>query len=98
VAAGAHGVVLAATGNGNGNHALVDWTREATEQAVAVGLSTRVPEGPVAPVYGNGGGIDLVNAGAVSLGSLPLFHGRLLIAALLADGRAVTPKDVADYT
>ncbi len=72
VAAGAEAVVLAGTGAGNGNHALLDWAQEAIASGVVVGLSTRVPEGPVVPMYGNGGAVDFVNAGAVVLDDVPL--------------------------
>ncbi|HIZ36863.1 MAG TPA: asparaginase [Candidatus Ruania gallistercoris] len=97
VAAGARGVVLAALGSGNGNHALVDWVRRAVGEGVAVGLSTRVPEGPVVPIYSNGGAVDLLSAGAVNLRSLPLFHSRMLFAALLSSGTAVDEQTIAPY-
>lgn len=87
VEAGAAAVVIAGTGVGNGNHALRAWAEEAVRAGVVVGLSTRVAEGPVVPYYGNGGGADLVRAGAVPLGSLPLFQARILLALLIADGR-----------
>ncbi|MFC7405824.1 asparaginase [Georgenia alba] len=97
VEAGARGVVLAGTGVGNGNHALLDWTREAVPSGTVVGLSTRVPEGPVVPIYGNGGGVDLVAAGALVLGGVPLFHSRLLLALLLSTGEDVTQEVVDRY-
>lgn len=93
--AGAKGVVIAGTGAGNGNHALRDWVREVTRSGFTVGLSTRVAEGPVAELYGNGGGADLVANGALSLGGLPLFHGRLLLALMLSAGRRID-KDTLD--
>lgn len=97
VAAGAQGVVLAGTGAGNGNHAVLAWVKEAVRAGTAVGLSTRVPDGPVVPVYGNGGAVDLVAAGALNLGSVPLFHGRLLLAALLAGGAVVDQAALVPY-
>lgn len=98
VAAGARGVVIAGSGVGNGNHALRDWVAEATGAGIAVGLSTRVPEGPVLPFYGNGGGEDLVRAGALPLGALPLYQARLLLAVLLASGARPTPELIGPYT
>lgn len=95
VRAGAKGVVIAGTGAGNGNHALRDWVRDATRSGITVGLSTRVAEGPVAELYGNGGGADLVATGALSLGGLPLFHGRLLLALMLSAGCRID-KDTLD--
>jgi L-asparaginase len=97
VNAGAQAVVIAGTGAGNGNHALVEWTRGATASGVTVGLATRVAEGPVVPIYGNGGGVDLLRAGAVCLGGLPLFHGRLLLAMLIGTGSPVDAATLADY-
>ncbi|WP_182358143.1 asparaginase [Tomitella gaofuii] len=97
VDAGARGVILAGTGAGNGNHALLEWVRTATADGITVGLSTRVHEGPVVPIYANGGGVDLVAAGALCTGSLPLFHARILFAALLAGGRHVDGDAIADH-
>lgn len=96
VAAGAAGVILAGTGSGNGNHALVEWVAEATALGVAVGLSTRAA-GPVVPIYGNGGAVSLVAAGAVTAGDLPLYHARLLWALLLSAGRVPDRESVAPY-
>lgn len=97
VRAGARGVVLAGTGVGNGNHAFVEWVAGAVKVGTVVGLSTRVPEGPVVPIYGNGGGVDLVTAGALVLGGLPLYHARLLLALLLSSGSSVTQESLAPY-
>jgi len=97
VAAGAQGVVIAALGSGNGNHALLDWVGKAVERGVIVGLSTRVPEGPVAPLYGNGGAVDLIASGALNLKSLPPFQSRMLFAALLSSGRSVDEDSLAPY-
>jgi len=97
VRAGAAAVVLAGTGAGNGNHALVDWTRSAVRSGTSVGLSTRVPEGPTVPIYGNGGAVDLVDAGAVCLGGLPLYHGRLLLALLRHADVPITAETVEPY-
>jgi L-asparaginase len=50
---------------------------------VVVALSTRVPAGPVAAIYGNGGGADLIAAGAVPTGLLRPAQARIVLAALL---------------
>lgn len=97
VAAGAVGVILAGTGIGNGNHSILEWAREAIAGGTSIGLSTRVPEGPVVPVYGNGGGFDLVRAGALGFGSLPLFHARLLMALVLSQGKKPQPEHFDPY-
>ena len=84
-AAGTRGVVLVATGSGNANPAIVAAVAELTRQGVVVGLTTRVDTGPVAGIYGGGGGgADLVAAGAVPLGTLRAGQGRILLLALLA--------------
>ena len=97
VAAGAQAVVLAGTGAGNGNHALLTWVKDAVRTGTVVGLSTRVPDGPVVPIYGNGGAVDLIATGALNLGAVPLFHGRMLLAALLSSGVEVDAALLAPY-
>lgn len=87
VAEGARGVIIAGTGAGNGNKAILEWVRQAVKNGTTVGLCTRVPEGPVLPIYGNGGGVDLARAGALGFGSLPLFQARLLLALILSHGK-----------
>jgi L-asparaginase len=90
VAAGASGIVLAGTGIGNANPVVVDAARELVARNVAVVLSTRVPEGPVMGVYGNGGGADLVAAGVPVASGLPATQLRILLALWLSqrEGRA----------
>lgn len=82
-AAGAGGVVLEATGAGNANPAVRDAVSRLTEAGVVVALSTRVPAGPVTPMYRGGGGIELVEAGAVPTGTLRPPQTRILLTALL---------------
>jgi L-asparaginase len=84
VGAGARGIVLAGTGIGNANPQVVDATRELLAQNVAVVLSTRVPEGPVAGVYGSGGGADLVAIGIPPASGLPWTQLRILLALWLS--------------
>lgn len=90
-AAGARGIVLEATGAGNANGAICEAVAELTASGVVVATSTRVTAGPVAAIYGNGGGADLLAAGAVPTGVLRPPQARVLLAALLgvhADPRA----------
>ncbi|HVV09528.1 asparaginase [Amycolatopsis sp.] len=84
IAAGAAGIVLEATGAGNGNLALRDAVARLTAAGVVVALSTRVHAGPVAGLYGNGGGADLVEAGAIPTGVLRPSQARILLTALIA--------------
>jgi L-asparaginase len=97
VEAGACGVIIAGTGVGNGNHALVEWVGGAVRAGLAVGLASRVLEGPVQPNYGNGGGADLVRAGAVLFGSLPLSQARILSALLLSQNTHPTARSIEPY-
>ncbi len=84
VGAGARGIVLAGTGIGNANPQVVDAARELLAQNVAVVLSTRVPEGPVAGMYGSGGGADLVAIGIPPASGLPWTQLRILLALWLS--------------
>jgi L-asparaginase len=92
VAAGARGIVLAAMGIGNAPPGVADCIAEITRAGVVVALSTRVAAGPILPIYGDGGGADLVAAGAVPV-TLPASQARIALALLLASDRS--PADVA---
>lgn len=83
VDAGARGIVLAATGAGNANPGICAAVAEVVAAGVVVVTSTRVPAGPVAAIYGDGGGIDLLRAGAVPSGLLRPSQARIALAALL---------------
>jgi L-asparaginase len=83
VDAGARGIVLEATGAGNANPAICDAVAELTAAGGVVVTSTRVAAGPVTPIYGDGGGVDLMAAGAVPSGLLRPSQARMLLAALL---------------
>ena len=96
VEAGAAGVILLGTGAGNGNHAWLEWAAQAVESGVTVGLSTRVPEGSVLPLYGNGGASDLLEAGALSLGALPWSQARILLALLLSQQQVISSDVLAE--
>lgn len=87
VDAGATGIVIAGTGIGNANPAVVQAVADLIDTGIAVVLSTRVPEGPVSGVYGNGGGADLVAAGAPPASGLPATQLRILLALWLSQHR-----------
>jgi len=87
VAAGARGIVLQATGSGNANRALCEAVADATKSGTVVVISTRVSAGPVIPVYGAGGGRDLVSAGAIPSGLLRPSQSMILLSLLLHLGR-----------
>ena len=86
--AGARGIVLEATGAGNANPVICDAVARLTGKGVVVVLSTRVHAGPVVALYGGGGGVDLVAAGAVPAGLLRPSQARMLLIALLGTGAA----------
>jgi L-asparaginase len=90
VDAGARGVVLEATGAGNANPAICAAVAEVTAAGIVVVTSTRVAAGPVAAIYGDGGGVDLLAAGAVPSGLLRPSQARMLLTALLGIHRDPT--------
>lgn len=84
--AGARGIVLEATGAGNANPGLVATVRDLVGQGLTVVVSTRVHSGPVVALYGGGGGVDLVAAGALLAGTFRPGQARILLIALLTTG------------
>lgn len=93
VANGASGVVLECFGVGNANHSVVESVRRASQAGTVVVCVSRCPAGTVAPVYGNGGGVDLADAGAIFGGNLSGQKARILLMAAL--GSVDDPVDVA---
>ena len=83
VAAGAAGVVLEAFGAGNVPPPVAAAAAELVAGRVPVLVCSRVPSGPVAPLYA-GGGASLARDGALLGGDLSPWQGRLLLAAALA--------------
>ncbi|GAA2046018.1 asparaginase [Yaniella flava] len=81
---GAHGIVLQGVGAGNAPPTFTKAVETAVEAGVPVVLSTRVPSGPVAPIYGNGGAVTLLAAGALSANQLNTYQARILLAVLLS--------------
>ncbi|WP_374299147.1 asparaginase domain-containing protein [Paracoccus sp. (in: a-proteobacteria)] len=88
LAAGAHGIVLAALGSGNATPAIAQAVARCTAAGVPVVVSSRVPMGRLAASYGGGGGgHDLARAGAVLSAVLRPGQARVLLAALIAAGQ-----------
>ncbi len=88
VAAGAAGVVLEALGAGNVPPPVAATAAELVAGGLPVLVCSRVPAGPVAPLYA-GGGASLARDGALLGGDLSPWQGRLLLAAALA----LDPRD-----
>lgn len=81
---GVDGIVLQGVGAGNAPPVFTPAVQEAVAHGVPVVLSTRVPSGPVAPIYGNGGAVTLLEAGALSANQLNTYQARILLAVLLS--------------
>ncbi|CAN5572065.1 asparaginase [soil metagenome] len=77
--AGTGGIVVEAFGLGNANHEVLEEVKESVRNDVPVLVVSRCPEGRATPVYGNGGGYDLREAGAIFGGSLSGQKARLLL-------------------
>ncbi len=89
VSAGARGVVVQALGLGNVNVDMRQAIEAAVDGGVRVVVSTRVPHGAVAPLYGfDGGGATLKEAGALFAGDLPPHKARILLMLALQSPRA----------
>ncbi|MGE5762645.1 MAG: hypothetical protein ACM3ZF_01785 [Mycobacterium leprae] len=78
--------MLEAFGAGNANPDVVGEVADCVRAGVVVVVVSRCAAGPVAPIYGVGGGHDLAAAGAVFGGTLRAPKARLLLAAALAAG------------
>lgn len=78
------GIILQGVGAGNAPPVFTPAVKTAVTAGVPVVLTTRVPAGPVAPIYGNGGAVTLLEAGAMSANHLNTYQARMLLAVLLA--------------
>ena len=86
VSAGAKGIVITAVGAGNVNPALFTAVKAAIAAGVTVVVSTRVPNGRVQPIYGfEGGGKDLMEAGAIFANDLSPQKARILLMLTLQE-------------
>jgi L-asparaginase len=81
VAAGAQGVVVAATGAGNTHAGLLDAASDAMRAGIPVVLASRCPAGAVSTAYAfPGGGATWVRAGAIPAGTLCAIKARVALA------------------
>jgi L-asparaginase len=81
VAAGADGIVVAATGAGNTDPALLAAAVRAMEAGIPVALATRCPSGRAGTAYAfPGGGATWIGAGALPVGTLCSVKARVALA------------------
>lgn len=85
IAAGAQGIVVQAMGSGNIGTELACGLGEVLDQGIPVVISTRVPRGDVAGVYGGaGGGATLAAKGAIGSTYFRAGQARVLLAIAIA--------------
>jgi L-asparaginase len=93
VATGARGIVIEALGRGNVPPAMLVGVREACGAGVPVVVASRCGHGRTAPRYGyEGGGVTLLDAGAIFAGDLPAPKARIKLMVLLGSG--ATPDEI----
>jgi L-asparaginase len=86
-AAGADGIVVAATGAGNTSPGWLAAAERAMAGGVVVALASRCPAGPVSTAYAfPGGGATWVRAGALRVGTLCAIKARVALALGLGAG------------
>lgn len=86
VETGAQALVIEAFGRGNTPPAVTAAVGEIVAGGVPVIITSRCPRGRVKPIYGNGGGKTLEEAGALFAGDLSGTKARILAAVLLGCG------------
>jgi L-asparaginase len=87
VAAGADGIVVAATGAGNTSPGWLAAAERAIAAGVVVALASRCPAGAVSTAYAfPGGGATWVRAGAIRVGTLCAIKARVALALGLGAG------------
>lgn len=92
------GIVLQALGIGNVSIEDAAAVGDVVASGVPVVVTSRVWGGPVRPVYGNGGGKALEEAGAVFAGDLSTWQARVLLSVCLTlDGGAGGMRALADW-
>jgi L-asparaginase len=83
---GSKAIVLEGFGVGNAPPVVTKAVAEIITRGIPIIMTSRCPKGRVKPVYGNGGGKDLFNAGAIFAGDLNGPKARVLASVLLGQG------------
>ena len=87
VAAGADGIVVAATGSGNTSPVLLEAAERAMAAGIPVALASRCPAGRATAAYAfPGGGANWIRAGALPVGHLCALKARVALALGLGAG------------
>ncbi|MGD9867130.1 MAG: asparaginase [Hyphomicrobiales bacterium] len=92
---GAQALVLEAFGRGNATPAVLEGVKRASARNVPVVITSRCPEGRVAPIYGHSGGASLRRANSIFAGNLSAIKARILLAVLLGKPGLKEPLDEA---
>ena len=61
-----------------------------------IAVGSRASAGAVAPIYGGGGAVDAVAAGAHLLGDIPVTQARILLALLVDQGTVEQARAALD--
>ena len=85
-ASGAKAIILEGFGRGNATPVVAAAVKDIVAGGVPVIVASRCGDGRVRPIYGNGGGKDLENAGAIFAGDLTCPKARVLACVLLGAG------------
>jgi len=82
------GVVIEAFGRGNAHRSITPEVNRLVDAGIPVMITSRCARGEVLPYYGNGGGKDLVRAGAWFAGDLSGEKARILLGTMLSSGKS----------
>ncbi|WP_172123263.1 MULTISPECIES: asparaginase [unclassified Devosia] len=94
---GCKAIILEGFGVGNATPAIAQAAAQIVAGGTPVILTSRCPRGRVKPVYGNGGGKDLFDAGVIFAGDLNGVKARILASVLLGAGADVDLRTEMEF-
>jgi L-asparaginase len=94
---GSKAIILEGFGIGNATPSVAKAVAQIVRDGVPVILTSRCPRGRVKPVYGNGGGKDLFDAGVIFAGDLNGPKARILASILLGEGAGVELRTEMEF-